>query len=60
MWLQTVLWDSKKALGSDEGREGEPSEGKAIERITLHSVVPYMVLAAAYLCSTLLPAPLSL
>jgi len=35
-------------------------EGKAIERITPHEVVPYMALAGVYLSSTLIPALLSL
>lgn len=59
-WLHTALRNSKKAPGSDEGREGELVEGKAAERITPHEVVPYMVPAGAYLCSTLFPALLSL
>ena len=59
-WLQTALRNSKKALGSSEGKEGKLVEGNAIERIAPHNVVSYMVPAAAYLCSTLLPALLSL
>jgi len=59
-WLQTALRNSKKTSGSDEGKEGELAEGKAVERISPHEVVSYMVPAAAYLCSTLLPALLSL
>jgi len=59
-WLRTALRNSKNAFGSGGGREGELMEGKTIERITPHNVVPYMVPVAAYLCSTLLPALLSL
>ena len=59
-WLQTALWNSKKASSSKEGREGELVEGKATERIAPHEVVSYMMPAAVYLCSTLLPALLSL
>ena len=59
-WLQTALRNSKKAQGSDKGKEGDLAEGKAVERITPHKVESYMVPAAAYLYSTLFPALLSL
>jgi len=60
-WLRTALQNSKKASGSREGgKEGELIEGKAVERITPHEVVSYMIPAGAYLYSTLLPALLSL
>ena len=59
-WLQTALRSRKKTADSDEGRGAELVEGKAIERITPHEVASYMVPAAAYLCSMLFPALLSL
>lgn len=63
-WLQTALGDSKKALRRRDAGNGE-LEKKSIERnviksIAPHDVVPYVVPAAAYLCSTLLPALLSI
>ena len=60
MWLQTALRNSKKSSGSKEGKEGGLAKGKAIEKIAPHEVVSYMVPAAVYLSSTLLPALLSL
>ena len=59
-WLQTALRNSKKTSGSEEGKDGELVQGKAIKRITPHDVASYMAPAGAYLCSTLLPALLSL
>lgn len=59
-WLRTALRNNKTDAGSDEGKKGELTEGKAIEKITPHEVVSYMVPAGAYLCSTLFPALLSL
>lgn len=59
-WLQTALRNSKKAPDPNNGREGDQVGGKVVERITPHSVESYVVLAAAYLCSTLFPALLSL
>lgn len=59
-WLYTALRNSKKAPGSDEGKEGELVEGKAAERITPHDVVPYVNPVVGYLCSTLFPALFSL
>jgi len=59
-WLRTALQNSKKVPGSRGGKEGELVEGRAVERINPHDVVPYMIPAGAYLCSTLLPALLSL
>ena len=64
-WLQTALGDGKKAprrrdAGKGELVERKLAERKVIKRIAPHDVVPYMVPAAAYLCSTLLPALLSL
>ena len=63
-WLQTALGDSKKTPRRREWAKGEWVERKpiekAIKKITPHDVVPYMVPTAAYLCSTLLPALLSL
>lgn len=59
-WLQTALRNSKKAPGSDKGKEGGLVGGKVVERITPHRVESYMVPAAAYLFSTLVPALLSL
>ena len=59
-WLQTALRNSKTVPGSGEGKEGELTEGKAIEKITPHEVISYMIPTGAYLCSTLFPALLSL
>jgi hypothetical protein len=52
-WLQTALRNSKNVPGSGKGKEGDLT-------ITPHKVESYLVLAAAYLCSTLFPALLSL
>ena len=59
-WLQTALRNSKGTSNSKDGKEGKLVEGKATEKITPHEVVSYMIPAAAYLCSTLMPALLSL
>jgi len=59
-WLQIALRNSKPVPGPGEGKEGALAEGKATEKITPHGVISYMIPAGAYLCSTLLPALLSL
>jgi hypothetical protein len=59
-WLQNALRNSKRVPGTSKRKEGEPVDGRATERISPHEVVPYIMPAGAFLCSTLYPALLSL
>lgn len=58
-WLRTASQNGNKG-GPGEGKERELVGGKASEGIAPHETAPYVIPATSFLCSTLLPALLSL